>query len=442
MPRTGQRLSHRGLLENPLIRTWYAENQIRSARTADVNLRQLGLCLHELGLGPKTLLDEARESPARLRALLVEYATALQKRGRLNSYIAKTFVGVSSYLRFHEVEFHGFPKITVVRGESIENERVPTQEELAQLLRALPLRGQVTALAMAHSGLRPGALAVYRSGDVVLRLSDLPELDVRELRFRAAPFLIRVPGAVSKNRRAYVTFGSEELARTLLAYLRERQMRPRWRKGSMVEPESLSRDSPMVAVRDTDSETGFVTVKALTAELRIAIAKVVPEDTSWRPYVLRSYASTQLLLAEAKGRITRDFREAILGHDLGVSGRYNLSKKLQPSMIEEMREAYHRCEPFLLTVPSRGEKDSQATIAKTMLLGLGYTEGELAMVDFGTLDVARFQELVTKKVGSARARSKQKVVESAELSEYLDRGWTVVAAVNGHQIVLSPPGPP
>ncbi|HLM90792.1 MAG TPA: hypothetical protein VK424_01905 [Thermoplasmata archaeon] len=442
MPRKPPRLNHQKLREDPLIRSWLDENQLRSVRTADVNLRQLGLCLHEVGLGPSELLAEARSDPSRLRKRWVVYAGDLQKRGRLTTYIAKTFVGVSSFLRHHEVDFHGFPRLAVIRGVSIENERVPTQDELGRLLRALPLRGQVSALLMAHSGLRPGAFSVYRSGDTALRLGDLPELDVRTLEFRTLPFLIRVPGALSKNRRAYVTFGSEELAQTLIAYLKERRTRPRWRSGATVDPEALSGQSPLVAVRDTQTENGFVTVKALTAELRTAINKVVPSDTSWRPYVLRSYASTQLLLAEAKGRIPRDFREAILGHDLGVSGRYNLSKKLQPTMVEEMRAAYRRCEPFLSTVPSRTDQDAQSKMAKVMLMGLGYTEKELAKLDFDSLDVGAFQELVTKKMGqNADANgTRQRLVEGTELPRYLDEGWTVVTTVNGHQVVLNPPG--
>jgi hypothetical protein len=292
---------------------------------------------------------------------------------------------------------------------------------------------------MAHSGLRPGAFSVYRAGDIALRLGDLPELDIVKLEFRTLPFLIRVPGGLSKNRRAYVTFGSEELAHTLIPYLKERRTRPRWSRGDTVDPETLSENSPVVAVRDTQTDTGFVTVKALTAELRSAISKVVPNDTSWRPYVLRSYASTQLLLAESRGRIARDFREAILGHDLGVSGRYNLSKKLQPTMVEEMRAAYKRCEPFLSTVPSRTEQDAQAKMAKTMLMGLGYAEGELAAIDFDNLDVAVFQDLVTKKVAPSGSQLKQQLVDAKELPTYLEQGWTVVTAVNGHQVVLNPP---
>ena len=64
-----------------------------------------------------------------------------------------------------------------------------------------------------------------------------------------------------------------------------------------------------------------------------------------------------------------------------------------------MRAAYRRCEPFLSTVPSRNETETQSKIAKVMLMGLGYTEKELASVDFDDLDVAAFQELVTRKTG-------------------------------------------
>jgi hypothetical protein len=60
-------------------------------------------------------------------------------------------------------------------------------------------------------------------------------------------------------------------------------------------------------------------------------------------------------------------------------------------------------------------------------------------VDFETLDMASFQELVTKKVPPPGLPARQRLVTSEELPQYLEEGWTVVAAVNGHQIVLNPP---
>lgn len=441
MARKPRRLDHRPLLDNPLVRPWHDENRLRSARTADVNLRQLGLCLHEIELDPAGLLAESQSDPPRLRRRLVQYATGLQARGRLNSYIAKTFVGVASFLRHNEVEFRGFPRLRVTRGESIENERVPTQEELGLLLRALPIRGQVTALLMGHSGLRPGTFAVYRSGDVALRLGDLPDLDLERLQFRAVPFLIRVPGPLSKNRRAYVTFGTQELANTLVAYLKERLSRPRSRKGTSVAPETLSGESPLVAVRDTETETGFVTVKAVTAELRNAIEKVVPSDTGWRPYVLRSYASTQLLLAESNGKITRDFREAILGHDLGVSGRYNLSKKLQPTMVEEMRVAYKRCEPFLSTFGAPQDSASERYAALLQLLA---RNGVISPTDADALATGSVEEL-TEKLKPTRAampeKRREKAVPTEDGPRLLDAGWEYVGPL-GSMVVLRAPSVP
>ena len=108
-------------------------------------------------------------------------------------------------------------------------------------------------------------------------------------------------------------------------------------------------------------------------------------------------------------------------------------------MVEEMRAAYRRCEPFLSTVPSRTDQDAQSKMAKVMLMGLGYTEKELAKLDFDSLDVGAFQELVTKKMGqNADANgTRQRLVEGTELPRYLDEGWTVVTTVNGHQVVLN-----
>jgi hypothetical protein len=74
-----------------------------------------------------------------------------------------------------------------------------------------------------------------------------------------------------------------------------------------------------------------------------------------------------------------------------------------------------------------------------MLMGLGYTEEELSSVNFDSLDMTTFQDLVTKKVPPASPVTKQRLVDAEELPRYLEEGWTVVAAVNGRQVVLNPP---
>ena len=147
------------------------------------------------------------------------------------------------------------------------------------------------------------------------------------------------------------------------------------------------------------------------------------------------------MTAESRGKVAHDFRVYWMGHVGSIDARYTTNKRrLPPDLIEEMREAYHRCEPFLSTLPTTSEKEAQARMSRTMLTGLGYTETELAKVDLEGLDVANFQKLVTRKLGPGGAKSRQKLVESADLADYLEKGWTVVTAVNGHQVVLNPPG--
>lgn len=69
---------------------------------------------------------------------------------------------------------------------------------------------------------------------------------------------------------------------------------------------------------------------------------------SWRPYVLRAYFDTQLLIAESRGKIAHDFRVFFMGHKGSIEAKYTTNKGILPdSLIKEMRNAYSRSEEFL-----------------------------------------------------------------------------------------------
>lgn len=412
---------------------WYDESVLRSKLTASVNLRRLGLLFHQLDLAPRELLTLAKHHPEQLRSRFVAYAKRMMAEGRTGAYVAKMFSGPRSWLDYHRVTFDGYPKLKVIQGETIREERVPTPQELRRILSLYTPRGRVVALMMAHAGVRPGVLANI-DGSEGLTLGDLRDLHLSpKPDFTKVPFHIVVPARLSKNSHEYHTFGTEELAEAILAYLGERDARG----------EKLTAKSPLVTVEPMGartklrqgSETGFITTPKMMETLRAGLWSVLKART----YIFRSYASTQLWVASNHGKITRDAVEAIMGHDLGVAGRYNLGKKLHPALVEELREAYDRCQPYLTTLPVKDEAATQARIAKVMLLGLGYTEEELESVDFDSLDMATFQGLVTRKVPPAVAPAKQRLVEADELPRYLEEGWTVVTVVNDHQVVLNPP---
>jgi hypothetical protein len=56
---------------------------------------------------------------------------------------------------------------------------------------------------------------------------------------------------------------------------------------------------------------------------------------SWRPYVLRRYFDSRMMLAQADGLIIRDFRVFWMGHKGDIEHTYTLNKKLSSDIIEK-----------------------------------------------------------------------------------------------------------
>ena len=365
----------------------------------------------------------------------------MKREGRLDSYVAKWFEAVKSYLRFRRVNVDVFPRLSAAKGESLGNEIVPTQEQLGKVLERLSLRGRVVALLMAHAGVRPGVIGAYQ-GEAGLRLRDLPDLKLgKELTIEPVPFVVRVPAAISKTRRAYTTFGTKQLATALLAYLESRR-----EKGEGLAPDSpvvvagIARGAAARSLEGAKFRRGFLTTKGVVEEVHDALKSTVPEGGRWRPYVLRAYCSSRLLMAEGAGKITRDLREAILGHDLGISGRYNLGKTWGEDMLRDARAAYKRAEPYLSTTgaPVATAEEIQREAAVLLLTGFkGKSESDA-------------RRLVEGKTGPELAdllRSGAKPCEQAvpveDVPKLLGDGWEFVSALNGTLAVLrAPVGPP
>ncbi|HEV2231320.1 MAG TPA: hypothetical protein VGS18_03975, partial [Thermoplasmata archaeon] len=310
---------HKTLLSNPLVRSWWEARSLRSRLSADQYLRQLGLLLERTGLSPAEVIAIAKKEPDRLRDILVRDAAKLKRDGKLDSYVSKFFEGLRSFFRFQRVAFDGFPSLSPIKGASLSNERIPTPDELGRVLDRLSLRGRVLALFMAHSGVRPGVLGSYQ-GESGLRLVDLPDLRLEKGRpsIPEVPFAIRVPASLSKTRVSYVTFGTSQLATALLSYLDKRvQGGEKLLPDSPVVASSPMRGVALLSRARAEFSKGFLTSKVVTEEISSVLRASVPEGVRWRPYVLRAYCSTRLLMAEGSGRITRDLREEILGHDGG-----------------------------------------------------------------------------------------------------------------------------
>jgi hypothetical protein len=111
-----------------------------------------------------------------------------------------------------------------------------------------------------------------------------------------------------------------------------------------------------------------------------------------RPYVLRAYAETQLIIAESNGKISHPYLQFIAGHKGDIEARYSTNKgMLPPDMIENMRKCYKECEPLLSSTAQAIEQSSMVKEAKVE--ALKSIAKSLLGIDLLKVKVAKEKEL-------------------------------------------------
>jgi len=214
----------------------------------------------------------------------------------------------------------------------------------------------------------------------------------------------------------------------------------------MAEGEVLEPRTAIIAVKRGFEESGYrgrkdtrhVTTKSVTKEIREAMRP----RFQWRPYVLRAYFDTQLLIAESQGKITHSYRQFFMGHKGDIGARYTTNKgRLTESLLEDMREAYQRSQRFLQT---KGKDTNEETLRdsfrKQLLLVAGFSPDEIESMD-PSMDDIIFQETVRKKLLGAMANNgaSQKVIDVKEIESFLSGGWDFVATLPDDRIVVRLP---
>src|SRR5437879_10543481 len=116
-----------------------------------------------------------------------------------------------------------------------------------------------------------------------------------------------------------------------------------------------------------------------TARIEADVRESMRPRFMWRPYVLRAFFDTQLLIAESRAKIAHDFRVFFMGHKGSMEAKYTTNKGILPEMlVDEMREAFSRSEEFLDL--EKGEippLEKQKEISKEKLQNLTQDEIEL-----------------------------------------------------------------
>jgi hypothetical protein len=407
------------LLKDKDIKRWYDNVARGSLTTADVYLRRLGYFCQEHKISPRDLV---KMSDKRIYNLLLDFVTEMEKRGCAGSYIESILKALRSWLSFNDREVRKKIKIKGASDTpSLENERVPTKDELRKIFLSGDEKARATCALIAHSGLRIGVVGDYQGKDG-LKLKDFPELkiDSEKVVFEKIPTMVIVRKELSKAGHQYFTFLSQEGCEYLKEYLESRI-----RKG-----EVLSSDSPVINPKV--AKKNFIRAINIADIIRKAIRKA---GFPWRPYVLRSYFDTQLMLAESKGLVLRDYRQFWMGHKGDIEATYTLNKqRLPPEVIEEMRESYRKAQKYLQTIELEEGSDVRKELKKQLMLVAGFKPSEIKE-EYLELPEEEFQKLVRGRL-LGRNNSIQKLVSLNEVKDYLEEGWEFVAILPNRKAVL------
>jgi site-specific recombinase XerD len=409
------------LLDDKNIRRWY-ENVSRGSKiTADTYLRRLGNFCETYKTTPEELikLDEKR-----IYEFMLDVVTDMEKKKFAGSYIKSVLKGIKSWFAFNDIVIK--KKININRSEetpTLQNERVPTKEELKKIFLSGDEKSRVACVLVAHSGLRLEVLGNYDGSDG-LKTVDFPEMEIKndKVEFKKIPTMIRIRSILSKKEHEYFTFLGSEGCEYLKSYLEMRIRSGEKLNSAIITPKT--------------AKNYFITTVNIGDTIRNAIRRA---GFDWRPYVLRSYFDTQMMLAEAKGLIIRDYRTFWMGHKGDIEHVYTLNKrKLPQEHIEQMRESYRKAQRFLQTTDTEKEEEEiKKMFKKQLLMVAGFKEEEIKEGHL-ELEDEEFQKLVrdrlVKEVGNNSVR--QKLVDVDKIEIYLKNGWEFVSVLPDNRAIL------
>lgn len=248
--------------------------------------------------------------------------------------------------------------------------------------------------------------------------------------FEQTPTKIVVRSELSKTRHQYFTFLSDEGCEYIKAYLEER----------VLQGERLKLDSSIVTPKQ--GMKPFIRTVNIGDTIRKAIRKA---GFPWRPYVLRSYFDTQLMLAESKGFVLRDYRKFWMGHKGDIENRYTTNKcRLPETVIEDMRQAYKRSQEHLQTIrleETDSEERLRQAFRKQLLLVAGFNPDEVEKTDLSSVSDEELQTIIRKKLLGEKADDSkvQKAVTINDVESYLEQGWEFVANLPNGKVIIKLP---
>ena len=391
------------LLANPDVRRWYDNTSRGSQLTAEMRLRRLSHFCETHQITPMELVNKDLRT---ITDLIQDHITWMERQNKSPGYIESMITSVKSWLRHFDIEIKRRIKINEADlTPTLEQERVPDQTEISEIFNRTSLRTAVKISLISKAGLRPQVLGNHDGTDGLM-LRDMPDIVIENGKAvcTSTPLRIMVRRTLSKARHQYFTFLTEGGTRKLLAYLNER----------LARGEKLTLDSAVIAPdtsykvhRGNNAGKKFLPTSRISRDVREAFRP----RFQWRPYVLRAYFDTQILTAEARGKIAHDFRVFFMGHKGSMESRYTTNKGVLPTaLVNEMKLAFKRSQEFL---DLEMQTDDQFEMQTRPEMGI-------ATADHATTPQQQPVQIVAR-------------LDQAE--EMISQGWRFVATLPGEKAV-------
>ena len=165
----------------------------------------------------------------------------------------------------------------------------------------------------------------------------------------------------------------------------------------------------------------------------------------WRPYVLRSFFYTQLMIVESKGLTLMDYRTFFMGHKGDIENRYTTNKgRLPEQVIEDMRSSFKKASEYLLTMKAEGESSEEQLkkmLKEQFLSVAGFKKEDIAKMDLSSMSDEDLNKLAREKLLGVMANNgnKQKVIPIQSVESFISQGFEYVAALPDEKAIVRVP---
>ena len=242
-------------------------------------------------------------TPKQAGNFILDVVTELEKEKLSGKYIGNYVKALKNWLEYNDV--HVTQKVKVSDElVKVADEIPPDQDELKKILMMGDSRARAVCGIVAFTGVRLEVLGNFL-GDDGLKIKDLPEMTVRgkKVEYSQVPTSISVRKSISKSKKPYFTFLCEEGCEYLKQYLE-------WR---LQRGEKLVSDSPLITPYQMTLAGQHIRTANIGDMMRKAIRAA---GFQWRPYVLRRYYDTRMMLAESdrEAGMIRDYRVFFMRH--------------------------------------------------------------------------------------------------------------------------------